>query len=222
MTRRFASTAASLATVLPAAAIVALAGCASSPVGRPATLSAPRVAPVAMDSASPEQRRFLEAQEPSLSRLNVVRTFAVNPRLAEAWQPFAYYVLRTSTLPPHDRETLILRIGWLNQSQYEFSQHVRVAKGVGLTDADIERIKAGPDAAGLAPFDAALVRAADQLRSKSFIDDATWAVLKTRYDEKQLMDVVVTTGQYNLVSWYLNTLGTPMEDWAVPQPMAGK
>lgn len=206
----------------PFAALLALAGCASAPLGQPVALPAPRVAPVTMDGATAEQRRFLDQQEPSLSRLNVVRTFAVNPRLAEAWQPFAYYVLRTSTLPPRDRETLILRIGWLNQSRYEFSQHVRVAKGLGLTDADIERIEAGPDAPGLAPFDAALVRAADQLRSRSFIDDATWAVLKTRYDEKQLMDVVVTTGQYNLVSWYLNTLGTPMEDWAVPQPMAGR
>ena len=157
-----------------------------------------------------------------MSRLNVVRTFTVNPRLAEAWQPFAYYVLRTSTLPPHDRETLILRIGWLNQSQYEFSQHVRVAKGIGFTDDDIERVKTGPDAAGLAPFDVALLRAVDQLRTKSFVDDGVWSVLKTRYDEKQLMDVVVTTGQYNIISWYLNTMGTPIEDWATPAAMAPK
>ncbi len=45
-------------------------------------------------------------------------------------------------------------------------------------------------------------------------------MLKSRYDERQLMDVVVTTGQYNLVSWYLNTLGTPIEDWATPAPMS--
>jgi 4-carboxymuconolactone decarboxylase len=173
-----------------------------------------------METATPEQKRFLESQDPSLARLNVVRTFSVNPKLADAWQPFAFYVLRTSTLPPHDREVLILRIGWLNQSQYEFTQHVRVAKGVGLTDADIERIKAGPDAPGADPFDAALVRAVDQLRSKSFVDDSVWAILKSRYDEKQLMDVVVTVGQYNLVSWYLNTLGTPFEKGVTGLPMS--
>ncbi len=205
-----------------AASTLILSACADVPLGQPLPLAAPRVAPVAMDRATPDQRRFLDAQEPSLSRLNVVRTFAVNPQLAEAWQPFAYYVLRTSTLPPRDRETLILRIGWLNQSQYEFSQHVRVAKGIGLTEVDIERIKSGPDAAGLDPFSAALLSAVDQLRTKSFVDDATWAVLKTRYDEKQLMDVVVTTGQYNIISWYLNTMGTPIEDWATPAAMAPK
>ena len=204
-----------------ALSLAVLAGCATGPtLGRPEAMPTPRVAPVTPQTADAEQKKFLDAQEPSLSRLNVVRTFTVNPRLAEAWQPFAYYVLRTSTLPPHDRETLILRIGWLNQSQYEFTQHVRVAKGVGFTDDDIERVKAGPDAPGLAAFDAALMRAVDQLRTKSFVDDATWAVLKTRYDEKQLMDVVVTTGQYNIISWYLNTMGTPIEDWATPAAMA--
>jgi 4-carboxymuconolactone decarboxylase len=210
--------------LIPAAALAAsmliLTACGTAPLGQPQPLSSPRVAPVAMDRPTPEQRKFLDAQEPSLSRLNVVRTFVVNPRLAEAWQPFAYYVLRTSTLPPRDRETLILRIGWLNQSQYEFSQHVRVANGIGMTDADIERIKTGPGASGLEAFSVALLTAVDQLRTKSFIDDRTWAILKSRYDEKQLMDVVVTTGQYNIISWYLNTMGTPIEDWATPAPMS--
>lgn len=197
-----------------------LAGCAAGPgLGRPEALATPRIAPVAPETATPEQKAFLDRQEAALSRLNVVRTFTVNPRLAEAWQPFAYYVLRTSTLPAKDREWLILRIGWLNQSRYEFTQHVRVAKGAGFTDEDIERVKIGPDAPGVDPFAAALMRAVDQLREKSFVDDPTWAVLKTRYDEKQLMDVVVTTGQYNIISWYLNTMGTPIEDWATPVPM---
>lgn len=55
---------------------------------------------------------------------------------------------------------------------------------------------AGPDAPGLVPFDAALMRAVDRLRAKSFVDDATWSVLKTRYEEKQPMAVVLTAGQY--------------------------
>jgi alkylhydroperoxidase family enzyme len=154
--------------------------------------------------------------------LNVVRTFARNPKLAEAWGPFAFYVLRSSSLPARDREILILRIGWLNQSQYEFTQHVRVGKASGLSDADIERIKEGSDAPGWSAFDATLVRAADQLREKSVIDDQVWTALKARYNENQLMDVVVTVGQYNLVSWYLNTLGTPFEEGVTPHPMLAK
>ncbi len=197
--------------------------CSTAPqLAQPGQLSVPRVAPVSPATVNPDQKRFLDSQDASLSRLNVVRTFVVNPKLAEAWQPFAFYVLRSSTLPPREREILILRIGWLAQSQYEFTQHVRVGKAAGLKDEEIERIKAGAEAPGWSAFDAALVRAADQLRANASIDDAVWEVLKTRYDEKQLMDVVVTVGQYNLVSWYLNTLGTPLEAGVVGYPMQGK
>ena len=197
-----------------------LSACSSLlPTTNPMPLTQPRIAPVSQADATPEQKKYLDAQDPSLARLNIVKTFARNPKLAETWTPFARYVLRTSTLPPRDREILILRIGWLNQSQYEFTQHVRVGKGVGLSDADITRITAGPDAPGWSPFEAALMRATDQLHGRSMIDDEVWNVLKTRYDEQQLMDVVVTVGQYNLVSWYLNTLGTPFEEGVVGYPM---
>ena len=186
------------------------------------TLNPPRLAPVSDATATPEQKKFLDAQDPALRRLNVVKSFARNPKLAETWTPFAGYVLRNSSLPPRDREILILRMGWLNQSQYEFTHHVRVGKAAGLTDDDVARITQGADAPGWTEFEAALMRAADQLHTKSVIDDAVWRTLKGRYDENQLMDVVVTIGQYNLVSWYLNALGTPLEDGVTQYPMRTK
>jgi 4-carboxymuconolactone decarboxylase len=197
-----------------------LAACSSiHPSAKPMPPHQPRIAPVSQSDATPEQKKILDAQDPSLARLNIVKTFARNPKLAETWLPFARYVLRTSTLPSRDREILILRIGWLNQSQYEFTQHVRVGKAAGLSDADITRITAGADAPGWTALDAALIRATDQLHSRSMIDDEVWNMLKTRYDEQQLMDVIVTVGQYNLVSWYLNALGTPFEEGVTPYPM---
>ena len=96
----------------------------------------------------------------------------------------------TSTLAPRERELLILRIGWLCQAEYEWGQHVIFGKGAGLTDEEIARIKEGPDAKGWSPFDAALLRAADELHADAFISDATWAALSERYSTQQLMDVV--------------------------------
>jgi NAD(P)-dependent dehydrogenase (short-subunit alcohol dehydrogenase family) len=67
-----------------------------------------------------------------------------------------------------------------------------------LTDRDFERIREGPDAPGWDPFEAALLRAADELHRDSFLSDATWSLLASRYDTRQLMDVVFTVGQYTL------------------------
>jgi len=74
------------------------------------------------------------------------------------------------------------------------------------------RITKGPDESGWDSFDAALLRAADELHAKSVITDPTWKVLAQRYNEKQLIDVVMTVGQYNMVSMLLNTNKVPLDE----------
>lgn len=52
------------------------------------------------------------------------------------------------------------------------------------------------------------------------IEDATWAALGERYDERQVLDVIFTVGQYHLVSRALNSLGVERDDGVdgVPVP----
>ena len=45
------------------------------------------------------------------------------------------------------------------------------------------------------------------------VSDATWAALSKRYSTEQLIDAVFTVGQYNLVSWALNSFGVPLDDF---------
>ena len=163
---------------------------------RPPAPTTPRIAPLASSEAE----------------LNILKTMANHPKLAEAWQPFAGYILRDNSLPPRDRELLILRIGWLCGAEYEWGHHSRLAKQVGLTDEEILRVTEGPETAGWSSFERALLRAADELHKSAYISDRTWAYLDARYDEKQLMDVVFTVGEYNLVSWALRSFRVPMDE----------
>ena len=81
----------------------------------------------------------------------------------------------------------------------------------GLTKEDLTRITQGPDAAGWSQADATLLRAVDELHKDQHISDSTWARLRERFDEKQLMDIIFTTGQYTLVSMYLNSTGVQLQ-----------
>lgn len=144
--------------------------------------------------------------------LNLFRVMMNHPDLTRRWTVFAGHVLRKQTLPPRDRELLILRIGWLNQAEYEWAQHVEIAKRAGITEAEIERIKQGPGAGWIAS-EAALLQAADDLFEHSVVSDATWAALAAKYSMEQMMDAVFTIGQYNLVSWALNSFGVPLDDF---------
>ena len=87
-----------------------------------------------------------------------------------------------------------------------------VGRQAGLTDEELVRITRGPEATGWSSFDRVLVRAVDELHRDAEISDRTWAELAARYDTKQLMDVVFTVGQYNLVSMALKTFRVPMDD----------
>ncbi len=149
--------------------------------------------------------------------LNIFATLAHHPKLLKRWQVFGNHILNKSTLPERERELLILRVGWLCRSEYEWSQHVVIGKASGLTDDEIERITRGPEAPGWDPFDAALLRAADELRADAFMSDETWAALSKHYDTRQMMDLVFTVGQYNLVSMALNSLGVQAESDDVPR-----
>jgi alkylhydroperoxidase family enzyme len=175
-------------------------------------IDAPRIPPVTKATWTPEQEELLKPFDRDGVIFNVYSTMANHPALAKDWLVFGSYILRRNSLPARDREMLILRIGWVCKAEYEWAQHVRIGKGVGLTDEDIEHIMEGPKASGLTENDRLLLQATDELHKDAFISDATWAALSKSYDTKQMMDLVFTVGEYNLVSMALNSFGVQLDE----------
>ena len=97
---------------------------------------------------------------------------------------------------------------------------MRIGLDCGLDETEIGRIREGAEAPGWSPAEQALLQATDQLVADAFISDETWAALSAHYEKQQLMDLVFTVGQYNLVSMALNTLGVQLEDDDVPVPLS--
>jgi 4-carboxymuconolactone decarboxylase len=172
-------------------------------------LNQPRIQP---DPQSYVERQRQAGREVRVEDvLNILATLSNHPELAAAWGPFATYILRTSSLPPRDRELVILRIGWLCQAAYEWSHHSLAGLNLGMTQAELVRITKGAEAPGWSDFDSALIRATDELHEDSFISDATWKLLASRYNTRQMMDLVFTVGEYNMVSMALNSFGVQLD-----------
>ena|ERR1700674_2417832 len=175
---------------------------------RPAT---PRLAPVAAaDLDAPAQELLSGATPPGSPAANIFATLVRHPGLFRRWLPFGGKLL-AGKLPPRDRELLILRVAWRCRSEYEWGQHVLIGTSAGLADAEIRRIQDGPDASGWDDRDATLIRAADELHDDSCLSDNTWRVLAARYDERQLIEVLMLVGHYHMVAFALNTLGVQRE-----------
>ena len=174
----------------------------------------PRLDPKPSDEWDDETRALIGGRS-----LNIFATLAHHPKLMKRWLVFGNHVLAKNTLPARERELLILRTGWNCRSPYEWGQHVVIGRASGVSDEEIERITAGPDAPGWDSFDAALLRAADELHGDDSISDATYAALAARFDAQQLLDVVFTVGQYHLVSMALNTFRVERDDGVTGVPM---
>ena len=174
----------------------------------------PRIPPLPADEQDDQQRQLLsEATVPGGRTVNIFTTLVRHPGLFRKWLPFGGKLL-AGKLPARDRELLILRTGWLCESAYEWAQHVPIGLGAGLTDAQVEAIAGGPDDPVWEPFEATLLRAADELHDDARIGDATWAALAERYDERQLIEVPMVVGHYHMVAFTLNSLGVPLEPGA--------
>ena len=149
---------------------------------------------------------------------NIFATLAHHPKLLKRWLVFGNHVLAKQTLSPRDRELVILRIGWLCRSEYEWAQHVVIGRRSGIDEEEILRVADGPDAPGWAARDALLLRAVDELHADSIIADPTWKALAEHRSTQQLLDLVFTVGQYNLVCMALNTLGVQLDPGLVGFP----
>jgi alkylhydroperoxidase family enzyme len=170
--------------------------------------SSPRIPPLPADEQTDDQREMLTAV--ALPAANIFGTLVRHPGLFRRWMPFGGKLL-SGKIPARERELLILRTGWNCLSEYEWAQHVIIGRSSGLSDEEIQRVKAGPDDPAWYGFDATLLRAADELHADACISDATWAVLADRYNEHQLIELPMLVGQYHLVAFTLNSLGVQRE-----------
>jgi 4-carboxymuconolactone decarboxylase len=171
----------------------------------------PRIPPLPQTEWDGETRELMATLERDGHVFNIFTTLARHPALLRRWLVFATHILSKSTLPARERELAILRMGWLCRAEYEWGHHVAMGQAAGLTAAEVQRVKQGPEAPNWSPLEALVLRAVDELHTDSFIGDATWRALAQHYSVQQLIDLIFTAGQYKLVCMALNSIGVQLE-----------
>jgi alkylhydroperoxidase family enzyme len=184
-------------------------------------LTQPRIPPLPSSEWNSDTQELMATLKYDGEVFNIFSTLARHPGLLRRWLVFANHVLGKSSLPPRERELAILRTGWLCRAEYEWGHHVAMGKEAGLTADEIERVTRGASDPSWQPWEAGVLRAADELHADSFINDATWKVLAQHYREQQLLDLIFTVGQYRLVCMVLNSVGVQLEEGYERLPAEG-
>lgn len=169
--------------------------------------SALRVPPLDPADFTPEQAELVGDWTHLLFSRVVVR----HPHMYRVFVPFIRGVIAETSLPPRDREVIVLRMLALCGDTYELHHHEMIARNnVGVSQEDIEACKAG-DGPGLSAFDKVLLRATEQLQRAQIVFDATWEQLGERYTEAQRMEVVFLAGCYVTMAMITKSFGMPVE-----------
>ena len=146
-----------------------------------------------------------------LGGLNVTRMMSHNEPLMEAYARLGTTILLNGALDPLVREAVILRIGQLCGSEYEWHQHVSVARSIGMPDDQIAAIE-HEDILAL-PHDqqVALCVAEEIYRDASASEAAMMAATKV-FTPAQLVELTIVAGFYIMTAGYLRSLQIEIED----------
>jgi 4-carboxymuconolactone decarboxylase len=192
-------------------------------ISRPAK---PRIEPIDPSdvAAGPEVAELLEKTKiRDGAALNIFRTMAHHPRLLKRFNVLGGAFLAQGLLPPREREIVILRVGWNCRSVYEFGQHTIMGRDAGLTDAEIATLATTRADGPWSADDQALIALADEICADDCAGEETFAALRRRWNDAELVELVALAGFYRMVSGLLNSLGVEPEDdlpsW--PPPTTG-
>ena len=164
--------------------------------------------PYLQQSDLPPEHRELLARPIALNR-----AMANNPEASRAMSGLAMYIRHKSRVDPRLRELAILQVGWLARSPYEWSHHVKIGYDFGVTDADIEALKAETDGrdSGLPTLDRNVLRAAREMTTEGKMRDETFAALHSELGHELIVELTIVIAFYNAVVRLLGTLAIDVE-----------
>lgn len=161
-------------------------------------------------AAMPDEVR--ETLDALPARLNVFRMMAHAEANVRPLVALGSSILLRQRLDPRLRELAILRVARLSQAEYEWVQHVPIAKAVGTSDAEVAALERG-DVAD-ACFDvrtrAVLDFVTDVVENVRASDDRLRA-LRAHLDEREVVELLLAVGYYMMIARLLETTGVDLE-----------
>ena len=147
-----------------------------------------------------------------LPPLNVFRMMANAPASFRSLIEFAFSLLVTSEFDARKREIAILRVAHVTRASYEWFQHVIVAKRVGVTDQEIEKIGVDGPVVGLDEEGNLLCRVADEISNEVRLGDDALQQILDRYGTRQATELILCVSYFNLLSRFLESTRVELEE----------
>ena len=124
-------------------------------------------------------------------------------------------ILTEQQLSPTLRELAILRVARLSHAEYEWVQHVPIAKMTGVSDEQVAALERDDAAAScFDPVQRLVLRATDEIVRDCGPSDATFAELAGRFSHREIVELVLAVGFYMTVARLMVTTRIDLDEAA--------
>jgi alkylhydroperoxidase family enzyme len=157
-------------------------------------------------------------------------TFALVPDILQMSRDSLFALLQSGrVLKPRFRELAILRTGIVGDSKFEYSQHLKVARAVGIAEEKLQAIKGWTTSDKFDSAEWAVMAAADELVGRKLVEDATFAALEQHFSDEQIMELIFVIATWRMHGMmvralhleYDNDTAARMQEVPAPPPKSG-
>jgi 4-carboxymuconolactone decarboxylase len=141
---------------------------------------------------------------------NLYRCLANHPRLIAAWSEFSKALRHDTRTPRALRELVILRGAQLMRSEYEWAQHLKMARKAGVSDAQIEALSSWKNSKLFDAREKAALLLAEAV-TQGKVSDEVYAEAMRHFDHHDYVELSITAAFYAMVGRMLDAMGVQLE-----------
>jgi alkylhydroperoxidase family enzyme len=159
-----------------------------------------------------------------MAELSIFQVLLNHPTLARAVNDLLATMLWHGKLDRRLRELVIMRIGWLTACDYEWTQHWRVACGLGVPAGDLLAVRDWSTHDGFGAAARAVLSATDEVVRDGAVSAQTWVACERELgtDSAVLIELVTAIGAWRMIASILHSLEVPLEDGVSSWPPDGQ
>ena len=182
---------------------------------------APRVPMLSVEQAR-KVAESMQIPEP-VAELNIFRVLLNHPQLAKRVNDLLMSLLFRGKLDARLRELVIMRLGWTTGSEYEWTQHWRIARQLGIAEEDLLAVRDWRADDRFGEAERAVLAATDETLERGAISPEIWARCRAHVGgAEELLELTAAIGTWRLVSSLLRSLQVPLEDGLESWPPDGQ
>ncbi len=147
---------------------------------------------------------------------NIFKAIGNCPRIGRSFIELGNSLMNPEFIEPKLRELVILRVGSLMQSDYEFIHHARIGIKAGLTREQVKDLSDWKSSGQFSEMERAVLQYTDEVTVNIKVSDSTFAELSRHFDDPGIVKLTAIAGYYGMVVRMLEALQIELEIWVKP------